>query len=285
MKYWTEMRTALMLARLGTVSAAAKELGVHRATVNRHIDTLEGLFDTPLFQRHARGYTLTDTGRDMFKAAEHAEEILNDVLGRSKNHAAQMSGKLILTAISGVGATIMPTIRDFHRENPNIDIEFNANPHLARLEYGEAHIAFRTGAKPSEPDYVVRPYRPIRMGLYASREYIDLNGHPNLDNLEGHLFVGPKDFGTHSPYADWLSERVAPEAYAFKSNEHSVRRMAICKGLGIGFMDDQEISHLKNLVEIMPPSDAFSINIWVVTHMDLHRTTKVQAFLKHLRQA
>ncbi|MEM9211362.1 MAG: LysR family transcriptional regulator [Pseudomonadota bacterium] len=284
MKYWTEMRTALALARLGTVSATAKEIGVHRVTVNRHIDTLDVVFGGPLFQRHARGYTLTDIGRDMLKAAEHAEDIMTDAIGRSRNKAAQLSGKIVLSAVPGMASTVMPAIRDFNYTNPDIEIEFIADPAMARLEYGEAHVAFRAGAKPNEPDYVVRQYRPIRFGLYAGQTYIDKFGFPDLDNLDGHQFVVPIRNDINLPYLKWISDNVRPESVAFRTNDHSVRRLAICKGLGIGFMDDQEAFVLRNLVEIIPPSDDFALDLWVVTHVDLHRTAKIQAFLDHIQK-
>lgn len=75
MQHWTEMHKALMVARHGTISAAAAALGVHRATVNRHIEALESVLAAPLFLRHARGYTLTDAGREMPEVASRAEEL------------------------------------------------------------------------------------------------------------------------------------------------------------------------------------------------------------------
>ena len=276
------MRTALALARLGTVSATAKEISVHRVTVNRHIDTLESVFGAPLFQRHARGYTLTDTGHDMLKAAEHAEDIMTDAIGRSRNKAAQLSGKLIFSAVPGMASTVMPSLRDFNYANPNIEIEFVAEAAMARLEYGEAHVAFRSGPKPNEPDYVVLPYRPIKFGLYASEGYVEKFGFPDLDNLSGHQFIMPIRDNLNLPYMEWLSKNVDPDVIAIKANDHSVRRLAICKGLGIGFLDDQEAFILRNLVEVIPPSDAFALKLWVVTHVDVHRTAKIQAFMEHL---
>ena len=65
MENWDEIRTAYHVARLGTVSGAAEVLGVHHATVIRHIDALEGRLGVKLFQRHARGYTATEAGEDL----------------------------------------------------------------------------------------------------------------------------------------------------------------------------------------------------------------------------
>src|SRR6056297_1174072 len=146
MQYWTELRTALMVARFGTVSSAAEALGVHRATVNRHVETLEGAFGAPLFQRHARGYALTDAGRDMLEVAARADEMFADLAGRARGKAGQLSGSLIVTALSGVAPLVMPAIRAFHIAHPQIALEFVAGAQLARLEHGEAHVAIRAGA-------------------------------------------------------------------------------------------------------------------------------------------
>ena len=70
---WGEIRTAYQVARLGTVSGAAEVLGVHHATVIRHIDALEKRLGTKLFQRHARGYTPTEAGRDLLSTAQRTE--------------------------------------------------------------------------------------------------------------------------------------------------------------------------------------------------------------------
>lgn len=283
MKYWTEMRTALTLARTGTVSAAASELGVHRATVNRHIDTLEAVFGGALFQRHARGYSLTEAGQDMLEVASRVDEMLGELQGRSLTRSSQVSGKLIVTAIAGVAPRIMEAIAAFRSAHPGIDLEFRADNQLARLEYGEAHIAVRTGPKPTELDYVVRPYRPIRFGLYASKAYVEREGVPDLANLGGHQFVAPMQATGSTPYAAWLSKHVDPAAFAMRTNDYAVRRIAICHGIGIGFIDDQEAQFVDNLVELMPPSDDIAIEMWVVTHVDLHRSPKIQAFLEFLK--
>jgi len=279
MEYWTEMRTALTLARLGTVSATAAEIGVHRATVNRHIDTLESVFGVPLFQRHARGYALTEAGKAMFEVASRADQMFSDLQGRSRNMAGQVSGKLIVTGVAGVAPTILPAIQRFHDAYPEIEIEFLAEARLARLEYGEAHIAFRTGPKPDDLDYVVRRYNPIRFGLYASESYVARAGHPDLSNLNGHKFVTPISFSRTAPYHDWLAENVTDDLIVLRSNSEEVRRQAVCIGLGMAFIDDQDAFYYKHLVEIIPPSDDVAIPLWIVTHVDLHRTAKVQAFL------
>ena len=73
MSDWDEYRTAYHVARLGTLSGAASSLGIHHATVMRHIDLLEAELGCPLFRRHARGYSMTDAGRDLLASVGEAD--------------------------------------------------------------------------------------------------------------------------------------------------------------------------------------------------------------------
>ncbi|MEM8630941.1 MAG: LysR family transcriptional regulator [Pseudomonadota bacterium] len=283
MEHWTELRTALMVARLGTVKAAAEELGVHRATVNRHVDLLESAFGVPLFQRHARGYSLTETGSDMLEIANRADEMFIDLAGRSRGREGRLSGTLVVTALAGVAPLVMPALRDFHIAHPQIALDFVAGAELARLEHGEAHVAFRAGAKPETPDYVVQPFRRIRFGLYANQSYVDRAGFPDREHLDGHDFIGSVGKPVPYPFADWMDANVPPSALALQTTDQLVVMSAISAGMGLGFLAEPDVSGQEGLVEVIPPSDAWSAAVWIVTHVDLHRTAKVQAFLSCIK--
>ncbi|MEM9902894.1 MAG: LysR family transcriptional regulator [Pseudomonadota bacterium] len=284
MRYWLEMRTALTVAQLGTVSAAAKEIGVHRATINRHIETLEAAFQTKLFLKHARGYSLTDSGQEIIQVAARADEMFADIQARQRGSAKLVSGTLVVTAVAGVAATVMAAINSFREAHPEVKIEFIAESRLLRLEAGEAHIAFRGGPKPKEQDYVVQSYHAINFGLYASNSYVDRFGMPDVSALDGHRFVAPFPEAGYPPYQIWIAENVPEDCIVFRSGSRHVRDIAICHGVGIGFIDDHHASFLDNIVEILPPDPRFKIDLWVVTHVDIHRTAKVQAFLEYLRR-
>jgi len=284
MEHWNELRTALVVARYGTVSAAAEALGVHRATVNRHIDLLEETFGAPLFHRHARGYALTETGQHMLEVAARAEEMFNDLAGRSRGRAGKLSGKLIVTALSAFAPLIVPATREFHFAHPEIELEFVAGAQLARLEHGEAHVAFRPGPRPENPDYVVGTFGQLRYGLYASRDYVARKGMPDPPGFDDHLFVGSIGHPSPLPYAPWMNEHVSQAQLALLTRNQTVQRAAIASGLGLGFVPEFEATGNSDLVAVIPPSGEWSATLWVVTHVDLHRTEKVQAFLSWVRK-
>jgi DNA-binding transcriptional LysR family regulator len=113
MDNWDELRTAYQVARLGTVSGAAEVLGVHHATVIRHIDALEARLAVKLFQRHARGYTPTEAGRDLLAVAQAADEQFLQLANRMKGHGETVQGELIVTSISGVADLLVPVLAGF----------------------------------------------------------------------------------------------------------------------------------------------------------------------------
>lgn len=283
MDHWNELRTALMLARHGTVSAAAKALGVHRATVNRHIDALEQSFGLPLFQRHARGYTPTETGQHMLEVTDRADDMFRDLIGKSRGRAGRLSGRLIVTALSRFAPLLMPAIAAFQRNQPEIALEFIAGSQLSRLELGEAHVAFRAGPKPETLDYVVQLYGEFGFGLYVAKDYVDRHGMPDPAALKAHRFVGSVSNASPLPYARWMAETVSPEQLVLCTQSQSVQAAAVCEGLGLGFLPEFEAKGDARLLPVMPPRADWNAALWIVTHVDLHRTQKVQEFLKTVR--
>lgn len=289
MDHWLELRTAYRLAKLGTVSAAAADLGVHRATVNRHVDVLETAFGTKFFQRHGRGYTLTDAGRDLLDVANRAEDMFADLAGRSRGKAGQLSGALVITSLSGLAPLIIPAIQTFITAHPEIHISFVADENLARLEYGEAHIAIRAGARPQDADYVVLPFQNLHFGLFAAQSYIARHGMPDGHNLATHHLVGALNPASRLPYAKWAAGQFQPEQIILETSDRNVINAAVFAGLGLGFLAHHDIRHRPDMVEIIGLSGDWTVSLWIVTHMDIHRTQKVQEFLtcltRHLGDA
>ena len=286
MEHWTELRTAWLVARLGTVSAAAEALGVHRATVTRRVDALEAAFGTPLFLRHARGYMPTEAGREMLEVAGRADEMFTELRRRTQGGARQLTGELVVTALSGVAPLIMPAIARFRADHPHTAIAFIDGAELTRLEYGEAHVALRAGPKPDDPDYMVLPYEPIRFGLYAHERYASRHGLPGDEGDLGlHRFVGSVGEALRFPYAAWMTAHVSGAALAMRTSHPHVILQGVKAGLGLGFLPQHEAHSCPDLIEVMPPRDEWRTSLWIVTHVDLHRTAKVQEFLRCLREA
>ena len=286
MENWDEIRTAFQVARLGTVSGAAEVLGVHHATVIRHIDALEKRLGSKLFQRHARGYTATEAGRDLLSVAQTTEEQFAHLSSRIKGQGETVAGELVVTSIAGVADLLTPVMVSFQRKYPGIQVRFLTDMRVFRLDYGEAHVAIRAGVGPEEPDNVVQPLVRIRTGLYAAKSYVAAHGLPVSDAaFDGHLFVCTDNETTRAPFYRWLRATVQPDQISYTASEPAALEAAVLMGAGIGFLSAFRAAGQPDLVEVLPPRPEWEAPLRIVTHVDLHRTRKVQAFLTHLKEA
>ena len=285
MDNWDEVRTAYQVARIGTVSGAADVLGVHHATVIRHIDALEDRLKVKLFQRHARGYTPTEAGQDLLRVAATTDDQFNQLSGRLKGQGDDVSGELVVTSLVSMAPQVVPILSDFQAQYPDLIIRYLTGDRLFRLEYGEAHVAIRAGSVPDQPDNVVQTFLKQRFALYASEAYIARHGMPEgAAAYDSHRFVGTDDPKSRAPFNKWLREHVAPERVIFRSGDVHALRRAVQEGIGIGFMSEHHAAELGGLVQVHAPQEEWLAPLWLVTHMDLHRTTKVQAFLSFLKE-
>lgn len=284
MDRWDEMRTAYHVARLGTVSAAADALGIHRATINRHIDTLEQALGGKLFQRHARGYTMTEAGRDLLQVASATEDQFAQLAGRTRGRTTTVSGELIVTSVEVMSDLVLPALNRFRRLYPETSVRYLVSAQVMKLDYGEAHVAIRGGRKPDHPDNVVQPYLALRTGLYAHRDYVARRGlltdPPDFDR---HDFIGSGDAATRVPFRRWMLRTIPPERLVFITSDLRIERQAVLTGLGIGFLPEAIAQAHPEMVEMMAPKPAWDSLFWLVTHVDLHRTAKIQAVLDVLK--
>lgn len=284
MENWDGIKTAYHVARLGTVSGAAEALGVHHATVIRHIDALEEQLGVKLFQRHARGYTATEAGDDLLRVAQATEDQFNQLAGRIKGRGMDVSGDLVVTSLSSLSGQLAPLLTEFQQTYPDLNVRFLTGDRLFRLEYGEAHVAIRAGAPPNQPDNVVQHLIDHPVGAYASRAYVAAHGIPTGPEDYGkHRFIGADDADSRAPFYVWMRDNVPDHSVRFRCTDSKASEAALVAGGGIGFLPEALAKDHPDLVEIHPPRDAWKSPLWLVTHVDLHRTLKVQTLLAFIK--
>ncbi|MGB0913755.1 MAG: LysR family transcriptional regulator [Phaeobacter italicus] len=285
MENWDEIRTAYQVARMGTVSGAADVLGVHHATVIRHVDAIEARLGVKLFQRHARGYTPTEAGADLLRVAQATDDQLNQLAGRLKGHGDEVGGELVVTSLDSLSALLVPVLTEFQKAHPELVVRYLTGDRLFRLEYGEAHVAIRAGSAPDQPDNVVQPFVTLTAGLFASAAYAAAHGVPEgPEQFAAHRFVAHDSETSRAPFFHWLRHHAPAEAITFRATDQQAMHDAIFAGAGIGFLPSWLAAKREDLVPVMPPQPDWASSLWLVTHVDLHRTTKVQTFTRFLKQ-
>jgi len=281
--HWDEIRTAYQVARVGTVSGAADALGVHHATVIRHIDALEQRLGAKLFQRHARGYTPTEAGQDLLNVAGQTDDQFTQLAGRIKGRGDEVTGELIVTSLDALSPLLVPSIGEFMRRHPDLRVRLMTDQRLFRLEYGEAHVAIRAGKLPDQPDNVVQQFFSLHHRLVASKDYVARFGTLETGNVAEHRFIGWAEDTPRAPTYRWLAENVPASSVWLRVTSMDAAKAAVLDAIGIGFVMDWDCAGTDDLIEVLPPLEDWSSKIWLVTHMDLHRTAKVQTFVRFLR--
>ena len=283
MNNWDEIKTAFHVARLGTVSAAADALGVHHATVIRHIDALEAQLNVKLFQRHARGYTPTEAGQDLMRVAQVTEDQFNQLGSRLIGQGEGVRGEIVITSLAVLAPVLMEPLNSFRDLYPNVRFRFLTDERLYRLEYGEAHVAIRAGTPAKDLDNIVQPLMAFDVGLFAHPDYVAQNGCPQVtEDLREHRYVVSDDLDGRAPFLRWLFEHVDPHHFVLRGSDQLSQLAAINSGLGIGFLD-RDWGKSLGLIEVFPMQQEWTSQVTVVTHVDLHRTNKVQALVHHLK--
>ena len=285
MDNWDEIRTAFQVARVGTISGAAEVLGVHHATVIRHVDALEGRLGVKRFQRHARGYTSTEAGEDLLRVAQATDDQFSQLAGRIKGRGADVSDDLVVTSLVSLADQIVPILAAFQQSYQDVSVRYLTGDRLFRLEYGEAHVAIRAGIAPDQPDNVVQRLMDMQIGAFASSAYVAAYGKPSEpEDYAKHRFVGHDDRDNRAPYYVWLRDNVPESAVTFRCTDTRAAAGAVLAGAGIGFFSEATAAQYPDLVEVYPPRPEWAAPLWLVTHVDLHRTTKVQALLQFIKE-
>lgn len=272
----------MTVAQLGTVRAASAALGIHRATVTRHIDALENDLGIRLFLRHAEGYALTADGEALKRLADSTERLVESFLEDASTSQGELSGSLRISTLAHTAPLVMPAIRAFCSDHPNVLVNVFAESALTRLELRQADIALRTGPKPNNPDYVVVPFRQVPLRLFGHKGYFAAREIPrNLDDLEAHRLVATKSASGSIDMCDLFGLR--QEALTMITNDPTVARDAVEAGIGLGLLAEPDPAASSLFVDVFPDATAHSVDVWIVTHVDLHRTTLLQTVLRYLR--
>lgn len=284
MDNWEEIKTAYQVAILGTVSAASAALGVHRATVIRHIDSLEDKLEQKLFIRHTSGYVPTEAGQEIIRVVQITDEQFKALSNKLHGHKERLSGELIISSPEFVSPLVIPALAKFQNENPDIKTKYLMSNEILKLEYGEAHIALMPDPPPSDPDNIVIPFYNYTVGLYASPTYVEKHGTPaNIDEFANHYFIERGHEKACAPFEQWLRNHVPEKQFIFNSLSPLVLHMAVINGIGIGFIPPYKARQYPELIEVLPKIEEWSVPISLVTHKDMHNTEKVQKLIQILK--
>lgn len=282
---WEHYRSFLAVIRAGSLSAAARRLGLTQPTLGRHVESLAALLGVALFTRSPQGLLPTPAALGLVPHAEAMEAAAEALRRAASGEASEERGTVRLTASEIMGAEVLPEmLARFRARHPGITIELalsNRNEDLLRRE---ADLALRM-ARPRQQALVARRLGGVGIGLYAHRRYVASHGLPrSLDELAQHPLIGFDRDDTSWRSVGDLALGVTRERFSFRSDSDLAQLAALRAGFGIGGCQHAIARRSRELVPVLPRSVRFRLEMWLALHEDLRASRRVRLLFDHLAE-
>lgn len=267
---WELYRSFLGVLRTGSLSGAARLLGVAQPTVGRHIAALEAALGLVLFTRSQTGLLASDAALALRPYAEAMQSTAAALEREAAGFGDGVRGVVRVTASEVIGVEVLPPILQRLRERyPELKVELALSNEMQDLLQREADIAVRMAA-PHHDQLVARRIGAIELGLHASPAYLERHGSPaSLDDLARHTVIGPD---TMRPFVRQALARlpgIGRELFALRTDSDLAQLALIRAGAGIGICQAPLARRTPSLVRLLPDALALPLDTWVAMHEDL----------------
>ncbi len=272
---WDFYRTFLTVLKEGSLSAAARDLGLTQPTVGRHIDALEGIIGFQLFIRSPQGLTPTEAALDLKPHAEQLAANAAALLRAATGQGKTVRGTVRISASEVIGIEVLPPmLAALNEQHPDLVIELSVSDAVEDLLRQEADIAVRMVA-PAQDALVTRRIGGIPLGLHAHRRYLDQHGTPQkLEDLRTHRVIG---FDRESAFVRAMRKRVPLLDImrpTLKSDSNLAQMAMIRAGCGVGVCQVELARRDPNLVRLFRAEFELPLETFVVMHETMKTTPR-----------
>ncbi len=264
---WDDIRIFLALARDGTLSGAARQLGIGVATISRRIERVEQGMGLPLFLRHQQGYDLTDQGAALLPRAE-AMELAAQQMRREAEAQVEIRGLVRLASIESlISPFVVPALAPLLAANPGLDVEISFSPMTVNLHRHDADLALRM-VEPESGNLTVRRLAVMGFGLYGP-----------ADGARPARQVSWPDLASLGTPLAWSRAFGAGEGGRFAVNTLEAQVTAVAAGLGGGVLPHflARRAGLRLLAETLPQGGRMARPVLLAIHADLAASRRVRA--------
>lgn len=280
---WDDLRLVLAIARAGSLSGAARALGVTHSTVFRQLGAVERRVGVRLFERFRDGYTPTSAGESVAAlAAGFADDVLaleRRILGQD----VRPSGTVRIATTDTIAALVMPHLAVLHTAHPQIRIELVVSNAMANLTRRDADVALRPTTDPPQT-LIGRRIAGIAHAVYGARR------RPSRQRgsmaLEDHEWIGLDDALATTTIGRWLDDNIAVDRLTLRVDTLPALRDAAVAGMGLALLPCYVGDRAAGLVRVAArPLPEPRSALWLLTHDDLKRTARIRAVMDFLAAA
>jgi DNA-binding transcriptional LysR family regulator len=280
---WGKLRSFHAAAEAGSLTSAGDRLGISQSAVSRQIAALEEALGVSLFQRHARGLVLTDSGHTLFRSTMEMAQAAASANTALRDQQETPQGELIVSAPVAFGSTwLVPRLGNFVRKHPDLHLDLRLEDREYDLLKLEAECAIRLWAA-DKADLIQRKLGTVATNLYASPEYLGAFGMPRTpQDLDNHRIIA---YGDESSPLQEMSfacrvgrDDAPPRPATLKVNNVFAMLRAVDAGLGIADVPDYMASTMPRLVKVLPDNVGPIFDLYFIYPSDLRRSKRVAAF-------
>ena len=274
---WNQARAFLATAEEGSLSAAARALGVTQPTLSRQVSALEEKLGITLFERGPRMTSLTSAGLEVLDHVRAMHEAAAKLSLSASGQSQAVAGLVRIATTDTLACCHLPNmLLRLRKIAPDIEVEIRTSNKLRDLLQREADIAIRH-ARPREPELIAKMVRTTSATLYASKDYLDRAGRPrDVGDLQKLKFIG---VDTRDTLIQPLKQKGLPlitSNFTVSADSGLAAIELARKGLGVGLFIADEVDQFPDLEIVWPDFKPFDVPIWLVTHRELHTSKRIR---------
>ncbi|MGV6849493.1 MAG: LysR family transcriptional regulator [Marinibacterium sp.] len=278
---WDKLRIFHAVADAGSLTHAGDKLNLSQSSVSRQIRALEESLGTVLFHRHARGLILTEAGELLFEATRAMSRRLDAAAARIRDSEEKVFGELRITTTTAFGTLWMaPRLPKLYERYPDLKVDLMLEERVLDLPMREADVAIRM-KEPSQADLIRKRLMSVRMGLYASREYLDRQGTPQEPaDIAAHRLICQNPHAPQVMAGALLTQHLMtlnPRSLLTVNNYFGVLQ-TVLNNLGIGMLPDYLYQDFPSMVRVLPSIESAEVPVFLAYPEELRQSQRIAAF-------
>lgn len=283
---WEDQRAFLAVIEEGSLSGAARRLGIAQPTVRARIESLEAALSTVLFTRSVNGLVPTVQARALAGPARAMARASDAFVRAASAPPGEIAGAVRLSVSEFVGIEVLPPmLASLRSAHPGIVAELSLSNTSADLLEQEVDIAVRMHP-PRQDALIARKVGSIPLGLFAHRDYLARRGIPEtLDDLARHDVIGSDRAQGDLQLAADFYPGLKRERFVARTDSHPAQLALARAGLGIAVVQKPVGRADPMLRPVLPELVVGGLDTWIVTHEDLRGLPRVRAVFDHLVRA
>ncbi|MEJ8570209.1 LysR family transcriptional regulator [Microbaculum marinum] len=275
---WSRVPSFLATAEEGSLSGAARVLGISQPTVGRHIAELEASLGVRLFDRTSAGLRITEVGLSLVEHAQAMRDRAESLRRVAEGRAEAIEGSVRITASEMVAVYVLPGIlADLHIAEPRIKIDVVASMTPENLLLREADIALRM-FRPEQNDVITRLVAEMGIGLFAHPDYLARRGRPDtVAGLSEHSLIGFDRIDVIIRGFRRVGVEIDRDVFAYRCDSQAAGWEMVRRGFGVG-IGPIFLGQRDGLVQLFPElrNETLDLPIWLTAHRDLRHSRRIR---------